>query len=188
MADSTIDSELILLYDNWPGTSIRTHAEVPTGGFTGSAHHNTVAATYGVGEVIWVRNESLGVPGWSKFIYLQVGTQNAASVLAVKSLCIPDSATLWYQITNDPDSCIKIPTPLGCVALSAMTDAYFGWFFAGGVVPEEYVSGLGGNFTTDGNVAAGGFIFHDGTADYVNLSIADTAPEVEAGFALAADA
>lgn len=186
MADSTIDSELIYLYDNWPGRPIRS--EVPYGGFTGATHHNVAAAKYKIGEKVTVYNESLGVPGYSTFIYLQVGTQNAASVLAVKSYCVPDSATLWYQLTNDPDSCIKLPTPLGCVALGAMTDAYYGWFWCAGVVPEEFVSTMGGNFTTDGNVAAGGFIFHDGTADYANISVADTAPEVEAGFALAADA
>jgi len=185
MADSTIDSELILLYDNWPGKSLRS--AIPTGGITGSTHHNVAAAKYGIGEKIDVYNESAGVPGWATFIYLGIGTQNAASLIAVKSFCIPDSATLYYLLTNDPDDCIKLPTPLGCVALSAMTDAYYGWFWCGGVVPEEALSTLGGNFTTDGNVVAGGFIYHNGTADYCNISIADTAPEVEAGFALAGD-
>ncbi|MFA4944882.1 MAG: hypothetical protein WC789_09310 [Lentisphaeria bacterium] len=187
MADSTLDSELFLMYDNWPGYATRGTREVPLGGFTGATHHNYVSAVYGVGEAIWVRNESAGQPGWSKFIYLQIGTQNADSAIAVKSYCVPDSATVWYQLTNDPDSCIKIPTPSGVMALSAMTDAYYGWFWAAGVCPEEYVSTLGGNFTTDGNVAAGPAIFHDGTGDYVNLSVADTAPEMACGFALAAD-
>jgi len=188
MADSTLDSELIVLFDNWPGHAVRNHIETPLGGFTGSTHHNVATAKYGVGECIWVRNESLGQPGWSKFIYLGIGTQNADSAIAVKSYCIQDSATVWYLLTNDPDSCIKIPTTQGVVALSAMTDAYYGWFWCAGVCPEEHLSTLGGNFATDGNVAAGPFLFHDGTADYVNLSVADTAPEVGAGFALAADA
>lgn len=186
MANSTLDSELFILQDVWPGKGERV-AE-PGGNITNTTDHNVAAATHKVGEKIWLYNESAGVSGWSAFMYLQVGTQNASSAIAVKSICVPDSATVWYQVTNDPDDCVKVPTNMLAVALSAMTDAYYGFFWVGGVCPEEYVSGLGGNYATDGSVAAGGILAHDGTADYIVLGPISAVKEPPAGFALAADA
>ena len=186
MADSTIDSELIMLNENWPGKASRD--DEPAGNIVATAHHNVAAAVYSTGQKVALRNESAGQPGWSTFIYLQVGTQNASSVLAVKSAVVPDSATLWYQVTNDPDDCIKLPTNMGAFALSAMTNAYWGWFWCGGVCPEEYVSGLGGNYATAGTLAAGGFLFHNLVSDYVGLDAVSAVNETQAGFALAADA
>jgi hypothetical protein len=36
-----------------------------------------------------------------------------------------------------------------------MTDAYYGFFWTGGVCPEETISALQGNHTTDDSVVAG---------------------------------
>lgn len=194
MADSTLDSELFTLNDFWPG-SPNPNLSVPTDGFTGATHHNVAAETdYVVGTKIQVYCDgSVGQKGFSVLIYLQVGTQNADSVLAAKSVVVQDSATVWYQVTNDADSCIKIPTALAAIALSAMTNAYYGWFWCGGVCPEQYVSGLGGNYATEGSVAAGPITAHDLAADYIGLgNAADLAdagvPEPVWGYALAADA
>lgn len=185
MADSTIDSNLILLFDNWRQFAEPT--EVPPGaGFLDLTAHNVATPKYRPGTTIQVYNATLGVPGMAQLIYLQVGTQDATAI-AAKTACVPDSATLWYQLTNDPDSCIKLPTCLGCYALSAITNAYWGWFWSAGVVPEDYVPAMGGNFLTNEGVAAGGFIFHACDA-IVGIDVADTAPEKAAGFALAADA
>lgn len=185
MADSTIDSNLILLYDNWPGP-----VEPPSfnygEGFLDKRYHNVSIPMFPIGTKVQVRNVTLGVPGLATLIYLQVGTQDATTI-AAKTACIPDSATLWYQLTNDGDSCIKVPTCLGCFALSAITNAYFGWFWCEGVVPEDEVPGMGGNFLTNEGVAAGGFIFH-ACDTIVGIDIADTAPEKAAGFALTTDA
>jgi len=193
MADSTIDSELFHLIDNWPGAPI-PFGSIPPGGFTGSSHHNVATAAFPVGTKWQVYNKSAGKPGLSIFIYLQVGTQNAASAIAAKSVVVPDSATHWYKVTNDPDDCIKLPTAVAAIALSAMTDAYFGWFWCGGVCPEEFVSALGGNYATDGNVAAGPIVAHDLAADKIGLGPAtEQASSVVAlegifGWAIAADA
>jgi hypothetical protein len=187
MGDSTLDSELFILFNNW-GQPVVEKGHVPKGGFTGSAHHNVSVAAYSVGTVCAVPcTGATGKAGWAQMIYLQVGTQNADSVLAVKDIVVPDSATTWYQITNDPDSCVALPTAVGAVALGAMTNAYYGWFWCGGNCPEQYVSGLGGNYETEGNVAAGHITCHDLAADAIGLGPYATT-EGYFGFALAADA
>ena len=155
MADSTIDSELFNLIDNWPGSPL-PGASIPQDGFLGATHHNVASPAFPIGTKIQVYCDgSVGKAGYATLMYLKVGTQNADSVIAAKSVCIQDSATVWSELTNDPDSCIALPTGLVAIALSAMTDGYYGWFWVGGVCPEQYVSGLAGNYATDGNVAAG---------------------------------
>lgn len=189
MGDSTLDSELFILFNRW-GSSPRLYGNCPPGGFTDARHHNVANPVYELGTCVQVYNRSskAGKDGPSQLIYLKVGTQNADSVIAVKSAVIQDSATVPYTITNDPDSCIKLPTGTGAFALGAMTDAYYGWFWCGGVCPEEFISTMAGNFATDSTVAAGQICYHDLAADYAGIAIADTAGEDICGFALAADA
>lgn len=195
MTDSTLDSNLLFLYNKWGSANMRGH--VPRGGFTGSEHHNVAAAKYPLGTITRVEHRATaGKPGFSEFIYLRVGTQNAATSMgiAAKMVCVQDSATTNLTITNDPDHCIYIPTALGAIALSAMTDAYYGWFWCGGVCPEDYVSGLADNHNTDGSVAAGDVAYGNLSADHCGLvpaCIAGTAATMKidtCGFALAADA
>ncbi|MFA4944884.1 MAG: hypothetical protein WC789_09320 [Lentisphaeria bacterium] len=188
MADSTLDSELFILNHAWgiPPTGL---LNVPPGGLTDSRHQNVAEPYFSVGQAVLVKNPEgvAGKAGFAVLTYLQVGTQNEDSVIAVKSAVVPDSATVWYQVTNDPDDCIKLPTGHGGYALGAMTDAYYGWFWTGGICPEGLLSTLAGNYATGDNVAAGQFCYHNLTADYVGIDIADTAGEEIAGFALAAD-
>ncbi len=187
MADGTIDSELIELYDIIPGYARRTPS-APTGGYAGSANTNTAAVTAKIGEKQWIYNESAGINGWSCFVYLQIGTQNGSVAIAVKSAVVPDSASKWYQMTNDPDDNIKLPTQYGAIALAAITDAYYGWFWCAGACPEEHVSGLGGNYKTNGTLAAGDFCYHNLSADEIGLDLAGSAVnEPGCGFALADD-
>lgn len=194
MSDSTIDSELLILRNNWGSAPTADRFE-PKDGFaeTNALHHNTSAAKFPLGTVIQVHNKgTLGKAGPAQFIYLLVGTQNASSVIAVKSVVVSDSATVPYTITNDPDDCIKLPTGVAAIALSAMTNAYYGWFWTGGICPEDFVSGLGGNYATDDNVLAGEFTAHNLAADYIGIGPsndigANTAQEGIFGFALAND-
>jgi hypothetical protein len=190
MADSTLDSELILIIDKWPGVANPAYT-VPTDGFTGATHHNVVAAKYPIGAKIQVYCDgTTGKPGYSTLMYLKVGTQNGDVAIAAKTVCVPDSATVWYELTNDPDSCIQIGGAPVAIALSAITNAYYGWFWVGGVCPEQYVSDLGVNYATEGNVAAGPICPHDLTADAIGFGpIDEAAPtETQIGYALAADA
>ncbi|KAF0156299.1 MAG: hypothetical protein FD189_1104 [Elusimicrobia bacterium] len=196
MADRVIDSERILKYLGLWGQPV-VSKQVPTGGFTGASHHNVVARQAQIGEVRAVYCDgSVGQPGWSTFIYLKVGTQNADVAIAAKTVCVPDSATVWYEVTNDPDSCVNKNSALSVVALGAMTNAYYGWFWEGGVCPEQYVTTLGGTYPTDDSVVAGSFRVGDLTADAMGFVSAQDLPSGTAavttlagatGYSLAAD-
>ena len=187
MADSTLDSELFTLNCGKWGPVSKVGGK-PTDGFDGASHHNVAAPAFPVGSVWAIYCDgSTGKEGFSEMTYLLVGTQNANSLIAVKSICVSDSATNPMAITNDPDDCIALPTGRLAVALSAITDAYYGWFWTGGICPEQYVSGLGGNYATDDNVAAGMITAHDLDADYIGLGPRATTEGI-AGYSLAADA
>ena len=188
MADSTIDSELLILHDFWPGEADPGLAQdPPRDGFTGADHHNVSAAVYQVGSKIQVYNVGdTGKAGFATLIYLQVGTQDATTVLAAKSLVVPDSSTSWYKVTNDPNRALVSPCGVVAYALSAVTNAYYGWFWCGGVCPEEAVTDLGGTYATDGNVAAGDITGHSLAAGVMGLGPRE-AGEGCAGFSIAAD-
>ena len=191
MADSTIDSELFYLIDGWPGVPVPIEqGSPPEDGFTGAAHHNVATAAYPIGTAIQVYNkDSAGEPGYSIFRYLQVGTQGGAANIAVKSICTGDSASNYYKVTNDPDDTAMGEEGGPCaVAISAITDAYYGWFWTGGVCPESWVSGLGGTYVTDSTVDKGGkMIVSDCSADVLGFGIGGT-DELICGVACAADA
>ena len=195
MADSTLDSELFILRNNWGSAPTADRFEPKDGFAEGNAlHHNAATAKFPLGTCIQVHNKgTLGKAGPAQFIYLLVGTQNASSVIAARSVVVQDSAAVPYTITNDPDSCIKIPSGVAAIALSAMTNAYYGWFWCGGICPEDYVGDLGGTYATDADVLAGPFTAHDLDADYIGFGPsndigANTAQEGIFGYALADDA
>lgn len=156
MADSTIDSSLVILKDNyWPGAPLPNFGK-PKDGWTGSSHHNVATAAFKVGTKVQQYHEnssSLGKPGWYEMIYLQMGTQG--DTVAAKSLMIPEDATFTMQVTNNAAAGGAILGTGGVYAISAMTNAYYGWFWSGGVAPTDEIAGLDGNLYTDGNVAAG---------------------------------
>jgi len=186
MADSTIDSELIFLRCGRFGTPDYTIP--PPGGFTGSTTHNVATAARPVGEVRRVYCDgSVGQPGYSEFVYLKYeGT--GAPTSAAKQVCVPDAVGSFMTVTNDPDSSVQHD---GCmvavVAISAMTDAYYGWFWCGGVCPEQYVSALGGNYATDNGVVAGNIISKNLSADAIGFGTKGAFANFTIGFALAAD-
>lgn len=198
MADGTIDSQLFHLIDNWPGVPT-PGGLIPQDGFTAAAQHNVAAARRRVGEKIQVYCDGLltgTTAGYATLMYLKMGTQNPDVAVAAKTICVPDSATNILEVTNDPDSCISLPTGMVAIALSAMTNGYYGWFWVGGVCPEQYVAALGGNYLTEGNVAAGHITAKDMTADSIGFGANSLALSggvetvvipVACGYALAAD-
>jgi hypothetical protein len=152
MADGTLDSDLLLLTDNWPGHPTGQYSP-PTDGFTGASSHNVEAAAYPLGTKISVYNRgTAGQAGLSTLIYLQLLTQHSTNLVAAKSVVVQDSATVWWKVTNATANVAS--TQQAAIALSAMTTAYYGWFWCGGVCPEDFVSGLGGNYLTNGLVVA----------------------------------
>lgn len=192
MADSTMDSLELILIDNWPGVArLIGHDEIPMGGFAGSQHHNVPSPSYpyAPGDKLCVWNPSSGgCEGMCTMIYLKVGTQTAT--LCAKQPCTTQSATDVYTVTNDPDSLIgpKDGGALVAVAISAMTDAYYGWFWCGGVAPEGLIPDMGGTYVTDDSVIAGLVALTD-CSDTDQMGFAAVAADTDAiiGFALAAD-
>ena len=194
MTDSTLDSELFVLINNW-GQPVCRFGEKPQDGFAGSTVLNTESAAKGLqlGDTWAFYNKgTTGVAGWSEFMYAQVGTQNASVAIAVKTFCVQDSATDPFILTNDPDDAIELPSGRAAVALGAVTDDYYAFFWVGGVCPEEQVSGLADNFYTDGGVVAGGICLRNLTADRIGLGTTlETGSDTRVapcGYALAADA
>ena len=188
MADSTIDSEVIFLKNPWGPSLVRT-APVDVKTLASSYTHNVASPVeFRPGDVINVYNTGLsaGVDGYAQFVYLKA-VANAGVALAVKQVCVPDSATDPFVVTNDPDDCITATgAALYGVCISSMTTLYYGWFWCGGVCPEEFVSGLGGTYATEDNVAAGNITVHDLAADAIGFGPAATTEEI-CGYALVAD-
>ena len=195
MADSTLDSELFVLFDHTPGvpTLFADNIEAesaPPGGFLGPSHHNVVSPMYDVGTKYQIYNDATaGKAGFATMIYLQVGTQDAGTAIAAKLFCMGDGATMWWQVTNDPDSCVdKDGSPFVVVALSAMTNAYYGWWWCGGVCPESWVAALAGNYYTKDAMAVGNICVNDMTSDYIGIFTPAADTDCVVGFALATDA
>ena len=194
MAVSTINYTKFILVDNWPGVPV-TVADVPKDGFTGSEHHNVTSPVFPIGTKMQVFCDgSAGTTGQATFVYLKLGTQDATAV-AAKSVVVQDSATNWYEVTNDPDSCISLPTGLAAVALTAMTNDTYGWFWCGGVCPKQYVAALTDDFATDAALEAGPFTAHSLTSGVVGfgpMMVEGTSSTVLAetlfGYSLAQDA
>ncbi|HUX02145.1 MAG TPA: hypothetical protein VMY35_14360 [Phycisphaerae bacterium] len=198
MADSTIDSELFVLKDNWPGVARRVSPDnLPNGDIISAIHHNVETAVFPIGDKIVVRNRSAvaGDDGDATFIYLKgLAITEANPTCAAKQLVVPSLAGTPYQVTNDPDQCLDVTgCPLAAVLLSIMTFTHlvtkYGWFWCGGVAPEAMVAAMGGNYHTDGLVVAGPIVAHDpATADSIGLGPVGGVTEAIIGFAYAADA
>ena len=201
MPDSTIDSELIQLAFNQWGAHQR-FGWIPDDGFTGtgttgqSGGFNSTTAVHPVGMCVVTYQDGVaaGTPGYTEWTYLQVGTENAANTLAAKDLCTQDSATLWYQVTNDPDDNILVEGGLAAYALGDIANSSYGWFWTGGVCPEDpkYFNGsatpMSGNFVTDGTAVAGPKnIVSNCSADVLGVGVGGTDEKITIHL-LAADA
>jgi hypothetical protein len=189
MADATILASSIVLQDTIPG-DVNPNNPQPIGGFTGSEHHNVAVAKYDVTSKIQVYDET--AKGIVTFVYLKNGTASGVAI-AAGSAMIPagatqNSALATYIFTNDPDDGI-LGGP-AVVALSAMTDDYYGWFWCAGPAPVGITgSGIVAATTldTDDSVVVGVISSGDlADTDHAGFKIATTL-KIIAGTALAAD-
>jgi len=197
MAESTLDSELFVLIDNWPGVARRVHPDhLPNDDILSELHHNVTTPVFDVGEKIVVRNRSAiaGDDGDSVFIYLKgLGITEANPTCAVKQVVVPSLAGTPYQVTNDPDQCLKhTGSPLAAIMLSTMTFTHavtkYGWFWCGGVCPEAMVAGLAGNFATADGTIIGPIIASNLAADAIGFGAVDADTSAIIGFAYNDDA
>jgi|GEM_PF-3027812 len=190
-ADAAIDSERIQLLSGRFGPAKTSSFPQDYHDLANAPSHNVATETGArVGDVIAIYNSgTTGIVGWSEFVYLKFeGT--GAPTCAAKQVCVQDAAGAPYTYTNDPDSALyKTGDPRAVVAISAMTDAYYGWFWSGGVCPEWLVSGLGGTYVTNGDVIAGPIIAADPTtADQIGFGPVAGDTQAFIGFAEATDA
>lgn len=156
MANVTFDSEGLILLDNWAGAP-NPHMGVPKDGFTGVEHHNVATAKYDIGTVIQVYNHSAsaGVDGLARFVYGKLESQDATYALAVKHVCHWHSDATPFDFTNDEAADLGESIGPAVVAISAMTTDYYGWFWCGGVCPEEYIPLFAGAFCGNAATAIG---------------------------------
>jgi len=203
MADSTLTAQGAILYNKWGATPVK-----PDVGYSdmtaASVGHNVAANQYPLGttwEVYCNGNAaSVGVAynvGFSQFVYLKCAADIASAVAAVVSvICIPDDtmaagdgATKLYTVSSDSGKTTHEGSGRIAVALSTMTNSYYGWFWCGGVCPIEYVPGMSTSTTlvTDDSVTAScELITVASTATGIALKIA-TAGIPTCGMALYAD-
>jgi hypothetical protein len=149
--NGVIDSEEIVLFNHW-GAAVSF--EEPKDGFTGSEHHNVAAAAFPVGTVVQVYCDgSVGKIGYSQFVYLKLEMQDATNVLAARMVCALHTDKEITDVTNEVATALADAGGFCAVGLSAMTVDYYGWFWCGGVCPEQYVTALGGWYATNDSVA-----------------------------------
>ena len=157
MAASTLDSDLFILQDNWPGDAMVAHSISAIG--DSEMKNNLAAAGFNLGTKVLSYNAgTTGQKGYATLAYLQ--NHATINTMAAKDVCTQGSATIWYQVSNDPDTCLAKTTAgtgLAAVCLAVTTASYYCWFWVGGVCPEDYLTSavIGGNYITDGNVASG---------------------------------
>ena len=189
--DSTIDSEdFYLVMGRFGPPTVRP--EQLLGGILGAIHHNVATAYFEPGSVVVLPNgDTAGLRGQSEFVYVNFVQDATPHTIDAKDGLIPDSATDPWVYTNDPDGGIGSATgsPFGGFGISTITTTRYGWMWTGGVVPEDLIAGMGGNFATDADVAAGDpLIMQDLSTSAIGLGPLDTAGQVSIGFAMAADA
>lgn len=142
-----IDDSFFFLVDHFPGTV--TVGTNPSDWVTASATED-----FPVGTKRAVYDDTN--KGWATLCYLKYDNgAGTVAVATVKSLCGLDTtkiatASSWFTVTND-GSGAELVGPIA-IALTTMTDEYYGWFWVGGVCPVDTISGLDGIFGSDGGI------------------------------------
>jgi hypothetical protein len=114
---------------------------------------------------------ALGATGHSTFIYLKLEENDDTYPCLIKHICAQHShagtagSDGMFDVTNDAGNDIGAGQGPIAIALSTMTEDYFGWFWCGGLCPEFWVPDLGGNFcTATAAVTVGDLTWADATA------------------------
>ncbi len=158
------------------------YAEMPKSGFTGygdgggrqdkdiTTSHDVITTSaykiYVPGTKMDYYNKTL--QGYGTCIYLRYS--EGGETLAAGMICQPDPALdSLYYVTGDCSTFVDLAVAKpNCIALSAMTTTYWGWFWCSGVCPDFFTSATARfdatTTTTDTNLTAGEGFCHDGTA------------------------
>ena len=139
------------LIDNWPGEA--TNGANP-------ADWTTISATedFPLGTKRMIYDDTNN--GWATLMYLYYTSgAGTVAVATVGSPCAIDTSAMstqgqWCHVTND-GSDAQLVGPIA-IALGTMVTARYGWFWVGGVCPEDTIVALDDQlFPTDGSAAAG---------------------------------
>ena len=187
MTAYTVSSNEVILYDMYPGVASVNIPKADHDGnaFTNSDHHNVVKAVFDTGYKVQVYEKSLA--GWSTFVYLQYNLGASGVAAAAGHLAVYETGNSWFGVTNEGDATFVNVPP--AVILSTMTDAYYGFFWCGGVCPQSWVTALAtSNFNTDDSVVIGPVGLVDASdPDVVGLTAAASAVNA-CGWSMADDA
>ena len=177
MANTVDDAEFVLI-DTFPG--VPTNGNNPTD-FT--AYSATEDFPIGTKRAIYNDTHS----AWCTVMFAAIigGTEGAANGMAVKDILGVDTDNAaagvsgWAAtVTPDGGECMltgSIALALGTTTFGSAAAIKYGWVQVGGPPLVDLVSGLDGNYLTDGAVAAEtGMILADGTG-HVVFSIAAAA-------------
>lgn len=145
------------LIDNWPGEV--TNGPNPSDWSTYSATED-----YPLGTKRAIYDDTNN--GWATLIYLKYTTGAGTVALAtVGSPCAIDTTAMatggqWCHVTND-GSDAQLVGPIA-IALGTLTNAYYGWFWCGGVCPVDTIATLDDQlFPSDGSGAIGSMVLAD---------------------------
>lgn len=140
LAVGTVDATDVVLKDGFPDGPSLPH--IPTSGFTGSDQHNVSAIPRGLrlGTKVKYHDETAG--GEVTMIYLGLADQDTVTIAAGSIVrpagAVDNSDENLYMMTNDPDDKMFAHTVgPAAIALSAITDAFYGWFWCGGPCPQD---------------------------------------------------
>ncbi len=188
MTATTVSCNEVILYDMYPGVASVNRPQADHSGnvFTNSDFHNVASAgTFSPGYKVQVWEPTLG--GWSIFTYLQFNLGASGQTLAAGHMAVYETGNNWYGVSNEGDSCFTNLPP--AVAISTLTDTYFGFFWTGGVCPQSFVTALAtAEISTDGSVAIGMVGIVDAAEpDVVGLTVAASGVNA-CGWSMAADA
>jgi hypothetical protein len=185
---STIDDAKFFLIDRFPGI-VKENVPYPA--------NLTLASNtedWELGTKIVVRNKTN--KGCAILTYLKYVKGTAAAVAAAKEVCgIDTSEKNAFTVCNDGGE-VLLSGPIA-ISLGAVATGQYAWFWTGGVCPVDIISGLDGNYNTDGSVAAGKAIVisdgDSGASGLAGLSAMVDAGDaatlgVAGGYALDADA
>ena len=171
MTAFNVAASAITLYDNWPGPIDKLSlpaADSAGNHFTNSTHHNVATAAYAVCTNIGVYDKTS--VGWSILIYLRNQADTHATASALGHIGTQFASGEYYDVSNAGDE--LVPNALPVVYLSVMTDAYYGWFWGGGVPPVSWTPLL-----TTTSLAT-----KDGVAADIAISVIDVVDPDRAGF------
>lgn len=146
--------------------------------------HNNAVAAFPTGTKVRYNNDTLG--GYGSCVYLKF--DNGAGNVAIVAGSLLKSTVTIGTVTGDvTDQAAGGGT---CIALSAITDGNYGWFWCAGVCPDLNTAAStkfsASSILTDGNVVADVALI--GTAADLTIGIATTGQLTpHLGYALATD-